>query len=65
MRATLYIIRHICEAALIIIGISALEALITWLWYPAKPYLFDLVPLKYIFHAMDGGVLLVFDTTRL
>jgi hypothetical protein len=60
MRATLYIVRHISEAALIIIGISALEALMTWLWHPAKPLLFDIFPLKYIFHAMDVGVLLVF-----
>lgn len=60
LRAAIHLACHIVVAGLIIVGIRALEGLMSWLWQSQNPLLFDLLPLKYLFHAMDLGVLLVF-----
>jgi hypothetical protein len=60
LRAAVHLACHVALAALIIIGIRALELLMAWLWQVPNPLLFDALPLKWMFHAMDVGVLLVF-----
>lgn len=59
-KAAVHLVCHVGIAALILVGIRLLELLISWLWKSNNPLLFDLVPLKWFFHALDVGVLLVF-----
>lgn len=59
-KAAVYLLCHVAIAALILIGIWLLEQLISLLWKSNNPLLFDLLPLKWFFHALDVGVLLVF-----
>jgi hypothetical protein len=48
---------HVALAALIMFGIWALKWIYHQLWHDGDPLVFDLIPLRYVFHAMDMMVL--------
>jgi hypothetical protein len=60
LRAAAAFIGHICLAIIIITGIWSLENYIHYLWEEREPMLFDRVPLKWLFDAVDLSILLVF-----
>jgi hypothetical protein len=60
MRAAIHLACHLVVAGVILLGIRGLELLMAFLWKSQNPLLFDVLPLKWLFHAMDLGVLLVF-----
>ena len=51
---------HSLLAALFIVCMFGIEKLIALLWGVQEPLLFGRVPLAYVFHAIDLGVLGVF-----
>jgi hypothetical protein len=59
-RAAVVLLCHTGLAALVVICIKALEWLLHLLWGTGEALLFDRFPLRYLFDAMDGGVILVF-----
>jgi hypothetical protein len=58
--AAIFLIIHTTLAALFIICMYAVEMLIRSLWGVDNPLMFGILPLAYIFHAIDLGVLIVF-----
>jgi len=44
----------------VIFAIWLFERFVHSLWGSAEPLLFDRFPIRYLFDAMDGGVILVF-----
>jgi hypothetical protein len=58
--AAIHIAIHLSIAGLLVLGIRGLELLIKWAWDSKNPLLFDVLPLKWLFHAMDLGVLVAF-----
>jgi hypothetical protein len=52
------LICHIALATLVILGIKGLELLLHS--GRGELLLFDQFPLRYLFHAIDGGIILVF-----
>lgn len=58
--AGVLLVSHLAVAAGIILCIWALDHFVHWLWNDREPTLFGVMPLIYLFHAMDAGVLLVF-----
>lgn len=58
-QTAIHIVCHLALAALILVGIWALERLTSLLW-SETPLLFGTLPLKYVFHGMDLAVLVVF-----
>ena len=60
LRASLFFACHTAIAAVILICIWALSRLFPKLWGPDDPLLFDRVPLRYLFDALDLSVIVVF-----
>lgn len=60
-RAAVALVSHTILAALVIVAIKLLETLVHFFWNHSEPLLFDRFPLRYLFHAMDGAVLIVFS----
>jgi hypothetical protein len=60
LRAARFFVSHTGIAAVIITCIWALEFWFRTLWGQADPLLFDVLPLRYLFHAIDVGVIGVF-----
>jgi hypothetical protein len=60
IRAITHLLCHVLVAAVILIGIRVLELLIQWLWQAVEPMLFGVLPLRYLVHGVDLGVLLAF-----
>jgi hypothetical protein len=60
LRAAAVLVSHLVIAALIITSIRVLEWWIQYLWNSNDPLLFDRFPIRYLFHAMDTGVILAF-----
>ncbi len=60
VRAGVVLLCHLAVASVIIVGIRLLEALVHVLWDSGDPHLFGVLPLIYVFHGMDAGVLAVF-----
>jgi hypothetical protein len=59
-RAAIALVCHTALAALVVVAIKLLEWLLHFLWGATDPLLFDRFPIRYLFDAMDGGVILVF-----
>lgn len=51
---------HVVVAGFILVGIRSLELLIQLLWRSQEPILLGFLPLKYVVHGVDLGVLLAF-----
>lgn len=51
---------HLFLCLLAVLGVYVLEAAIRYLWGDQEPKVFDVVPLKYLFHLIDAGIILVF-----
>ena len=51
---------HLFIAAIILMVIRGVEYLMHALWAGNEPLLFDQFPLRYLFHAMDIGVIVLF-----
>jgi hypothetical protein len=51
---------HTGGAASLLLCIKALETLYHYLWGGRERLLFDQIPVRYLFDAMDGAVILVF-----
>lgn len=58
--AATFLIIHTILAALLILGIYAVETLIKHLWGADNLLLFGVLPITYIFQAIELGVLIVF-----
>jgi hypothetical protein len=58
--AAAFLLVHTFLAALFIVCVYGIEKLIADLWGVQEPLLFGRVPLAYVFHAIDLGVLAVF-----
>jgi hypothetical protein len=59
-RAALMLGCHLVVAAIILAVIRGIEYIIHVLWADNDPLLFDQFPLRYLFHAMDVGVIVLF-----
>lgn len=57
LAAATFVIAHTAITALFIICMYGIEELIKHLWASEAPLLFGIVPLSYVFHAIDLGVL--------
>jgi hypothetical protein len=60
LRAALFFVSDTVIGAVIITCIWALSLLFSALWGQADPLLFDRLPLRYLFDAIDVGVIGVF-----
>lgn len=60
LAAATFLLVHTALAALFIVCTFVFESLIRYLWGSGEPLLFGRLPLAYIFHAIDLGVLCVF-----
>jgi hypothetical protein len=60
IRAAVFLITHTVLACLVILCIYGIETLITHLWKDHDPTLLGAIPLRYVFDAIDLGVLAVF-----
>ena len=57
LRAGIYLATHVLVAAILIGAIYVVQWL---LGYAGDPKLFDWIPIRYIFDAMDAGILITF-----
>jgi hypothetical protein len=57
LRAAVFFIAHACLAVVIIGLVAVVKAVVSWL---GDPKLFGLVPLSWVFDAMDATALVVF-----
>lgn len=60
IRAAAFIAAHTIIAALLIISIYGVHILNGWLWGEENPLMFNFLPVKYVFDAIELSVLLVF-----
>jgi hypothetical protein len=60
VRAAVFLITHTALACLVILCIYGVEMLITYLWRDHDGSLLGAIPLRYVFDAIDLGVLVVF-----
>lgn len=60
LRAALMLVCHLLVATIILIVIRGVEYAMHVLWAQNDPLLFDQFPLRYLFHAMDIGVIVLF-----
>lgn len=60
LRAAVMLIGHLIVAGVILAVIRGIEYAIHALWPGNDPLLFDQFPLRYLFHAMDVGVIVLF-----
>jgi len=60
LTAATFLILHALLAAVFILCMFGLEWLIKGLWGSAEPRFFGVIPVRWRFHAIDLGVLLVF-----
>jgi hypothetical protein len=58
--AAVVIVAHFVLAALLIVLVWGSEQLLGLLWGEADPLLFDSVPLKYLFHAIEAAIIVLF-----
>lgn len=59
-RAAVAFFGHLCFSLLFVTGIWLLEQHIRLLYGQEEPMLYDRIPLKWLFHTMDLGILIVF-----
>jgi hypothetical protein len=59
-RAAVMLACHLLVATIILIVIRGVEFTMHVLWADNDPLLFDQFPLRYLFHAMDVGVMVLF-----
>lgn len=60
LRAAVFIFTHTVLALLVLVSIYGVERFIAYLWQQREPLLLDFVPLRYLFDAIDIGVLTIF-----
>jgi hypothetical protein len=60
VQAAILLIAHFGVAAVVILTIYAGETLFHTLWHSTEPTLFDHVPVRYMFDAIDAGVITTF-----
>jgi len=58
--ATAVMIAHVILASVILLTIRIAEMVMHLLWQDGNPMLFDTVPLRYLFHAADVAVIIVY-----
>ncbi|MGJ4998738.1 hypothetical protein ACQR0Z_30235 [Bradyrhizobium sp. HKCCYLS3077] len=56
----LTLVCHIFLCAIAISSVFGIEQLIHWLWGQEDPKFFDVLPLRYVFGAVDLGLIAVF-----
>lgn len=58
-----HLLQHLCShwliAAVVLLAIWAFEHFVTLLFHEENPRFFNQIPIKYVFQAMDFGVLVV------
>jgi hypothetical protein len=59
-RAAIVLLGHTGLCSLAVLGVWSLELLTHSLWGSQTPMLFDVVQLKFVFHAADAGIFGVF-----
>lgn len=62
-RAAVAFFGHLFLSGLVIVGVFLVELAIKWLWGEHDPLLFDLVPLRWLFQAIDVCILGVFGAS--
>lgn len=59
-RAAIVLFGHLCLAAVLLTGIWVLDWFVRFLWSHEAPVLFGRVPLRWLFDAIDVGIVAVF-----
>ncbi|GEM_PF-4618027 len=60
VRAAVFLLCHLAIAFLIVAGIYGLEKFISYLWGQHEPMMIGILPLKYLFEAIDLCIIVVF-----
>ena len=60
LRAAVFLITHTALACLVILCVFGVERLIAYLWKESAPLLVGLISLRYLFDAIDIGVIVIF-----